>query len=75
MTIKELIEKLQSFQEDTKIVVAGYEGGFNDVSTIHEIKIKEDVNKEWFYGAHEESDDGEGICAVSLMGENKIAED
>jgi len=33
MTVKELIEKLKEFDENMRVVVAGYEGGVDDASS------------------------------------------
>jgi hypothetical protein len=57
MTVKELIEKLQSLDPELPIFVNGYEGGCDDLTDIKEIEVVKDVNKEWYYGAHEKIDD------------------
>lgn len=54
MKIKDLIEILSQFNPETRVIVAGYEAGFNDITDIKLIQIKLNVNKEWYYGAHEE---------------------
>ena len=53
MTVKELIEKLKEFDENMRVVVAGYEGGVNDVEGANAVKIKLNQNTAWFYGKHE----------------------
>ena len=54
MTKKELIDLLSKIDgDDTPVFMAGYEGGFNDVSNIEIEKISLDVNTEWYYGKHE----------------------
>jgi hypothetical protein len=53
MTVKELIEKLQKFDPGMIVVVDGYEGGVNDVSTAREIDIILNCHDEWYYGKHE----------------------
>lgn len=57
MTVKELIEKLKEFDENMRVVVAGYEGGVDDAELAKAVKIKLNQNTAWFYGKHEVSDD------------------
>jgi hypothetical protein len=57
MTVKELIEQLQTLDPDLHVFVRGYEGGYDDAgpaSSIMEVAL--DVHKEWYYGKHEEAD-------------------
>jgi hypothetical protein len=56
MTIKELIQELQKYPEDTRVLVHGYEDGFDDVSEVKEGVFNENVNTEWYYGKHQEAD-------------------
>jgi len=68
MKVKELIAKLQEADENLDVVMSGYEGGKEDVEEIEVIKIKKDVNTEWWYGKHEEvTGKGEYDCkAINL---------
>lgn len=75
MTAKELIEKLKQFSPETRIVVAGYEGGYNDIDRIEEVYIEVDSEKRWYYGRHKESERDKGTIAVALTGHNQIAKD
>lgn len=59
MTVKQLIEKLQGFDPEAMAVVAGYEGGYNEISDAGDIVLKLNVNKEWYYGKHKCDDHGE----------------
>ena len=59
MKVKELIEKLQRYNPEQMVVISGYEGGYDAVDEINEMKIKLNVNKAWYYGKHEIVDDGE----------------
>ncbi len=58
--IKDLIEVLKTYNENTVISVNGYEGGIHDISAddISLTKIKSNVNDEWYYGEHEEDEKG-----------------
>ncbi len=54
MTVKELIEKLQTLDQDLHVFTDGYEGGFHfaEVSTkVNTFCLR--VNEEWYYGPHE----------------------
>lgn len=77
ITIKELIEKLQQFPPGTRVVVCGYEGGYNDVSSIGAFDIALNVHTEDYYGAHENAEDVKGgfevVSAVALRGYNHHA--
>jgi len=75
MTAAELITELQKIPADTRIVVRGYEDGYNDILKLIPIKIKLNVNEQWYEGAHEKNDDEKGIDAINLFGENTNAKD
>jgi hypothetical protein len=40
MHVSKLIEQLQSYGQDARIVISGYEDGYDDVTIIKEIFIK-----------------------------------
>ena len=56
MTVKELIQMLESYSSDLRVVVSGYEGGFDDIAPerISVVKIQLDVGTEEWEGRHEE---------------------
>lgn len=59
MTVKELIEQLQTLDPDLHVFTSGYEGGYNDASPICKV---EDIALEyhkgtWYYGLHEDADE------------------
>lgn len=74
MTIQQLTSLLSQYPPDTRVVVAGYEGGFNDIAIHKIIGLKLNANKEWYYGQHEEDESSE-IKALLLAGENRISEE
>jgi hypothetical protein len=58
MTVRQLIEVLQKVQDpDMRIMVPGYEGGFNDLETnsnnIHTMVLDVHGEDEWYFGKHE----------------------
>jgi hypothetical protein len=54
MNVNQLIKRLQMYPPDLRVVVSGYEGGYNDVGTFENLKIVLDYNKSWYYGKHED---------------------
>jgi len=56
---------------DTKILVRGYEGGYNDIQELRQRRVKPDPEAEWYYGEYAESEDKDAIDAIELYGENK----
>ena len=56
MTVKELIEQLQTLDPETYVFIVGYEGGFNDIVVSKEVEIALDYHGQWYYGKHEEVD-------------------
>ena len=57
MTVKELIEQLQTLDPDLHVFTTGYEGGYEDVVSVGGAKeIALDVHTEWYYGKHEDAD-------------------
>ena len=53
MKVKELIESLSQLDPELMVVVAGYEGGVNEVDKSELCDIELNVNNEWYYGKHE----------------------
>ncbi len=55
MNVDQLIKRLQMYPPDLRVVVRGYEGGYNDVDTFEKIKIVLDYHSAWYYGKHEDA--------------------
>jgi hypothetical protein len=53
MKVKQLIEKLQSYDPEIMVIIGGYEGGVDEAKHAIDVKIKLDVYTEWYYGKHE----------------------
>ncbi len=71
MTAQQLIQLLQNYPPTTKIVVRGYEDGYNDILKLIEIKIKPNSESAWYNGEYEESKEADAIYAINLFGENQ----
>lgn len=80
MIIKELIEELKKYPSDMRVVIRGYEDGYNDIQDFKELLAAIDVNKKDYYGAHESILEGEidkfdkVEKVLELYGENHLAE-
>ena len=48
-----MIEVLSQLDSELMVVVAGYEGGVNEVDKSELCDIELNVNDEWYYGKHE----------------------
>ena len=53
MKVKELIEALSQLDPELMVVVAGYEGGVDEMDKFEMCDIELNVNTEWYYGKHE----------------------
>jgi hypothetical protein len=55
VNVRELITYLQTLEQDRRICIRGYEGGYDDVGSADEVKLKLNVNKEddWYFGRHD----------------------
>lgn len=73
MTVKDLIEKLALEDPQKRVVVDGYESGFDEVDHLHNIKVipnihRGDAEKDdcWWDGEFELSDNEEGEDVILL---------
>lgn len=81
MNVRDLIEALLRCDPDARVVVAGYENGFNDISQVQSCEIRLNVYQEWFYGSHADAQDHQiqqlmpnapVVKAIALTGENQL---
>ena len=65
MTVEQLIEALRTLPKDAMVVRSGYEGGLDEVNCVDVMRLRLNVNDEWYYGAHEQTfDEDDGTFAV-----------
>jgi hypothetical protein len=57
MTVNELIENLKKYPPDMRVIITGYEDGYNDISIIEEKQIAINALTEWYYGQHIDTED------------------
>jgi hypothetical protein len=71
MTAIELINLLQEQPPEIKVVIRGYEDGYNDIRQLKPLKLRHDINAKWYYGEYFEEDSPHWLDAIELYGENK----
>ena len=57
MTVKKLREILAGYDESLHVLLRGYEGGFKEIEKHGMIRVRKNVNKEWYLGPHEQDND------------------
>lgn len=73
MKVMDLLTLLSEMLADADVVLKGYEGGVDDVLNVKLVKIKKDVNPDWYYGKHEIDEAGD-IQAVFIQRDEREAE-
>ena len=57
MTVNELIQQLQTYPGDMRVLALGYEGGFDDINLKTDDIVFDVNNKDtWYFGTHETVD-------------------
>jgi hypothetical protein len=74
MTASELIRKLNDLPPEIKIVVRGYENGYNDIIILKNRKITINKGRNWWDGEFIDSEENDAIQAVELFGDNHFSE-
>ena len=65
MTAAELIELLSKYPADMRVIVNGYEGGYDDITAPVKTPIKLNFYKQWYYGPH--TDGGTEHDEIALL--------
>jgi hypothetical protein len=68
MTASELIDKLKQYPANMRIVVAGYESGFDDIEMINYVSIDKFRKKQEWDGRYRERNNATTVNAVALLG-------
>jgi len=74
MTVAELIIVLNQAPPNAKVIVRGYENGYNDVLELRSLFVRQNPEAKWYDGEYEASEAADGIEAIEIYGENKISE-
>ena len=72
MTVAELIIGLNQAPPNAKVIVRGYENGYNDVLELRSLFVRQNPEANWYDGEYEKSEAPDGIEAIEIYGENKI---
>lgn len=74
MTVSELIAALQTYPPGARVVVLGYESGYDDVNEVRGIHIVPEENPAWYKGRYDNASPeraGQAERAVLVYGRNK----
>ena len=71
MTVKELINILETMPQDALVVTEGYEDGFDVVKDVSVICVSENPQKDWWNGKYVEIEKEEFMRAVLLYSGSK----
>ena len=74
MTVAELIIGLNQAPPNAKVIVRGYENGYNDIIELKNLFVRQNPEAKWYDGEYEKSEATDGIEAIEIYGENKISE-
>jgi len=66
ITVKKLKELLSEINDDTLVVVNGYESGFDKVTNVKLIMVKDEIEPECWDGELEKVNNGHGEVVVAL---------
>ncbi len=72
MTVKELIQRLAQYPPELRVVVQGYETGFNNITTLQQVPLRENPDAAWYDGEYDADESG-GEPAVLLLGKPRVA--
>ena len=76
MNVQQLIEELQKYPPEMRVIVDGYEGGYSDLESLKTKQIRLNVHNkdEWWFGLHDDADyplklvaDKDGAIETALL--------
>lgn len=73
LTVGQLRTVLESYPENARILVEGYEGGFAEIGKIKETKVKLDHNSEDWLGPHDEVEGADTPAVIFIRAPNPNA--
>ena len=74
MIIEELIRQLQRYPKNSRVIVQGYEDGYDEITTLREISIRPNPSHEWYNGKYESSDNAASETAVLIFSTDRMRE-
>lgn len=72
MIIEELIIQLQSYPKKSRVVVQGYEEGYDEITTIKKISIQPNPDHEWYNGKYERSNNAASETSVLIFSADRL---
>ncbi|HEX7627980.1 MAG TPA: hypothetical protein VF354_03565 [Candidatus Methanoperedens sp.] len=74
MIIEELIQQLQRYPKNSRVLVQGYEDGYDEVTTMKEIYIQQNTSQEWYNGKYINSNNSASETAVLIFSTDRMRE-
>lgn len=74
MIIEELIQQLQRYPKNSRVIVQGYEDGYDEVTTVSEISIQPHTSHEWYNGKYINGDNAASETAVLIFSTDRLRE-
>ena len=68
MNVEELMKILKAMPPKSRVIIEGYEGGYDDILVVKKIPIRLNANKEDQLGAHKLSTSLKAKIAVGIIG-------
>ena len=72
MNIADLIAQLQKHSPQTRVLVQGYEDGYDNVTTTKTVFVKPNPDAEWYNGTYVEGDGTGAENAVVVFSEERM---
>ena len=72
MIIEELIQQLQRYPKNSRVIVQGYEDGYDEVTIVSEIYIQPNTSHEWYNGKYIKSDNAASETAVLIFSTDRM---
>jgi len=74
MNVQQLIEELQKYPPEMRVIVHGYEGGYSDCNPPQSTRIRLNVREknDWYFGRHDDEnypfgDNRDGAIETALL--------
>ncbi len=74
MIIEELVQQLQSYPKNSRVIVQGYEDGYDEITTIKKISIQPNPSHEWYNGKYISSDNVASETAILIFNADRFRE-
>ena len=58
MTVKELIDLLLNYKQDTQVLTRGYESGYEDILSVEVRRVQKEPTNPSYEGLYQDADEG-----------------